>query len=260
MQMTLRTSRSEAAVDVNKSRNLLLRRLTPADRQRIGANVQEVPLAFKQTLFEQGKPVDSVYFPESGVVSVVTDLYGGESIETGTIGNEGLVGVPAVLGVGHSSSRVFCQIPGRAVRIPAAVIAVEREQGTGWFQLLLKYVNFVSAMAAQSAACNRMHAVDARMSRWLLMTHDRVDADDFPLTKEFLSHMLGVARPTVNIAGATLQKAGFINYRRGRITILDRAGLESASCECYRRIREELETSLNSHGARRASRAAKRRR
>jgi CRP-like cAMP-binding protein len=187
------------------------------------------------------------------VISVVTDLHHGETIETGTIGNEGLVGVPAVLGVEQSPSRVFCQIPGTATRVSAAIIAKERESGSRWFGVLLRYINFVNAMTAQSAACNRMHAVDARMSRWLLMTHDRVDSDVFPLTQEFLAQMLGVARPTVNIAGATLQRAGFIKYSRGRVSILDRPGLESASCECYRRIREVLEASMDgeTRGARR---------
>jgi CRP-like cAMP-binding protein len=232
-------------MELKQSRNHLLRQLTPADRERLGPKFQEQNLAFKQMLFEPGQRVDWVYFPESGVISLVTDLEDGEPIETGTIGNEGVVGLPAILGVAHSAGRVFCQIPGRALRLPAGVIAAERERGTHWFQALLKYVHFVTAMAAQSAACNRMHSVDARMSRWLLMTHDRVDSDDFPLTHEFLAQMLGVARPTVNIAGATLQKAGFIEYTRGRITVLDRAGLESASCECYRRIRQELEYSVN---------------
>jgi CRP-like cAMP-binding protein len=231
-------------MELKDSRNLLLRRLTPADRQRLGSRFEEESFAFKQTLLEPGQAVDHVYFPESGVLSVVTDLHEGETIETGTIGNEGVAGLPAVLGVGHSSSRVFCQIPGRGWRLDADAIAAERATSSAWFQVLLRYANFVTVMAAQSAACNRMHAVDARMSRWLLMTHDRVESDDFPLTQEFLAHMLGVARPTVNIAGATLQKAGFIKYSRGRITVLDREGLESASCECYGRIRQELQDSL----------------
>jgi CRP-like cAMP-binding protein len=152
-----------------------------------------------------------------------------------------------VLGVRHSSNRVICQVPGRALRIPAAAIEAERVRGGPWFSVLLRYVHFVNAMTAQTAACNRMHAVDARMSRWLLMTHDRVDADDFPMTQDFLAQMLGVARPTVNIAGATLQKAGFIKYARGRVTILDRQGLESASCECYARIQQEFESTMNGH-------------
>jgi CRP-like cAMP-binding protein len=218
------------------------------DRDRLGREFREERMDFKQTLAEQGKPVKHVYFVESGVMSMLTTLSDGEVIETGTVGNEGLVGLAAVLGVQHSASRVLCQIPGSAFRVPAEVIAAESERGTAWFRLLLRYVNFVVAMTAQGAACNRMHAVDARMSRWLLMTHDRVDGDEFPLTQEFLSQMIGAARPTVNIAGATLQKAGFIRYTRGRISVLDRQGLESAACECYFRIRDELEATLNGTG------------
>jgi CRP-like cAMP-binding protein len=152
---------------------------------------------------------------------------------------------------------VFCQIAGRARVVAARVIEDERMSATSWFGVLLRYVSFVMAMMSQTAACNRMHTVDARMSRWMLMTHDRVGRDDFPLTQEFLAIMLGVARPTVNIAGAELQRAGFIKYRRGRITILDRQGLESASCECYGRIRQELEATAN--GQPRTSRRSMRR-
>jgi CRP-like cAMP-binding protein len=231
-------------VELNKSRNQLIRSMSAADRERLAAHFVEQTAQFKQPLLEQDQPITHVYFVESGVMSVVTDMEDGETIETGTIGNEGFVGLPTVLGVSVSSSRVFCQIPGVVLRVPAAVIADELKNGTQWFRLLLRYANFVTAMTAQHAACNRMHAVESRMARWLLMTHDRVDGDDFPLTQEFLAMMLGVARPTVNIVGATLQKAGFIKYSRGRVTVLDRTGLESASCECYRRIRGQLERVL----------------
>jgi CRP-like cAMP-binding protein len=190
---------------------------------------------------------------------MVTDLDDGSTIETGTVGNEGLAGLAAVLGDGRSPGRVLMQIPGSAWRASTQAIQREREQNTEWFRLLLRYANFVTAMVAQTAACNRMHTVESRMSRWLLMTHDRVDDDDFPLTQQFLSLMLGVTRPTVNIAGATLQRAGFINYTRGRIAIVDREGLESASCECYERIRNELELALNGEEPRRARRTASRR-
>lgn len=232
-------------IDLKHSRNLLIQRMTDEDRKRLGSHFTEVRLDFKQTLLEQDRPIESVYFVESGVMSMVTDLADGQTIETGTVGNEGLVGLPVLLGVLHPPGRVFCQIAGRGLRLPAEMIAAEAAQGTAWFRLLLRYVNFVTAMTAQTAACNRLHPVEARASRWLLMTHDRVDGDSFALTQEFLSVMLGVARPTVNIVGATLQKAGFIRYTRGSITVLDRTGLESAACECYGRIREELARMLN---------------
>jgi CRP-like cAMP-binding protein len=232
-------------MNLKDSHNLLIQRMSDADRQRLAPHFTDEQLAFKQQLLEQDKPVRYVYFVESGLMSMVTDLADGETIETGTIGYEGLVGLPAVLGVLRAPGRVFCQIPGRALRVAADVIAAEAEDGTTWFRLLLRYANFVTAMAAQQAACNRMHAVDARMSRWLLMTHDAVGGDEIPMTQEFLGYMLGVARPTVNIAGATLQAAGFIRFTRGRISILDRAGLESAACECYARMRVELEKTLD---------------
>jgi CRP-like cAMP-binding protein len=231
-------------MDFDRARNLLLAQLLPEDRQRLAPHFQPVPLAYKQPLYEQRQRVDHVYFPESGVLSIVTDLEDGEVIETGTVGYEGFVGLPAVLGVDRAADRSFCQIPGFGWRVATAVIAEERRQSTEWFLLLLRFANFFAAMAAQSAACNRTHAVDARMSRWLLMTHDRVDSDEFPLTQEFLSAMVGVPRPTINIVGATLQKAGFIRYSRGRITITDRRGLETAACDCYNRIRRELEDTI----------------
>lgn len=237
-------------MSLENARNLLIQAMSSDDRDRLGQEFREERMDFKQTLAEQGKPVKHIYFVESGVMSLLTDLSDGEVIETGTVGKEGLVGLSAVLGVPHAAHRVICQIPGSAFRVPAEVITAESERGTPWFRLLLRYANFVVAMAAQGAACNRMHGVDARMSRWLLMTHDRVDGDDFPLTQEFLGQMIGAARPTVNIAGATLQKAGFIRYTRGRITVLDRAGLESAACECYFRIRDELVITLNGAVAR----------
>jgi CRP-like cAMP-binding protein len=226
------------------SRNLLLAQLTPDDHRRLSPHFEYLSMAYKQGVFEQRGPVDHVYFPESGVLSLVTDLDNGQTIETGTIGYEGFVGLPAVLGVERASGRAFCQVPGEAWRVRTEVIAEERRRSTSWFLVLLRYANFVATMAAQSAACNRTHAIDARMSRWLLMTHDRVDSDEFPLTQEFLSHMIGAPRSTVNIAGATLQKAGFIKYSRGRITVTDRRGLETASCECYGQIRQELEDTI----------------
>jgi CRP-like cAMP-binding protein len=245
-------------VDLKSSRNLLIQRMSNEDRERLGSHFTEEPLEFKQTLIEQDKPIKYVYFIESGVMSMVTDLLEGETIETGTVGNEGLVGLSAVLGVVHPPGRVFAQIPGRGLRVSAEIVTAEGDESTAWFRVLLRYANFVTATNAQTAACNRMHAVEARASRWLLMTHDRVEGDDFPLTQEFLALMLGVARPTVNIVGATLQKAGFIRYTRGRITVVDRAGLESASCECYGRIREELEKMLNPDHMRTAPRAERR--
>ena len=201
-------------------------------------------LRFKEELYTQGGAIEYVYFPEGSVISVVNHLGEGGSIETSTIGNEGMVGLSAVLGMGTAPSHVFCQIPGRAIRLSARCALEERRRGGQLAELLLRFAHVTIAMLTQSVACNRAHSVEERMCRWLLMTHDRAGADEFPLTQEYLGQMLGVRRPTVNLAGTALQRAGLIRYSRGRIRIVDRSGLEDASCECYARVRDEFARAL----------------
>jgi CRP-like cAMP-binding protein len=238
-----------------KHPNLLLRRLSSSDLAVLEPDLEPAPLSFKQTLHEQGNAIKHVYFVTSGVVSVVTLLTEHEEIvETGTIGREGFVGVSALLGAKVAAARALCQVPGDSVRMEIeafhdAVDRIDRLRG-----LLMLYTHALLAMTAQSAGCIGVHPVEARMARWLLMTHDRVDGSEFPLTQEFLSQMLGVHRPAVNVAGQALQKAGLIAYMRGRVKILDRAGLEAASCECYEHVRREFVRTLG--GEVRATRSA----
>jgi CRP-like cAMP-binding protein len=227
-----------------ETRNQILMRLPHDEYIRLRAQLDEVSLHLKQQVYEQGEPIEYVVFPESGVISLVKVLHDGNIVETGTIGNEGMVGLPAVFGVRRAVLRAFCQIPGRALRIRADAVLAERRRGGQFGELLLRYANATLAMLAQGVACNRAHSLEERMCRWLLMTHDRVDADSFPLTQEFLAQMLGVRRPTVNVAGTSLQRAGLIRYSRGRITVVDRKGLEEASCECYAQVRDEIARSL----------------
>ncbi|HUQ87028.1 MAG TPA: Crp/Fnr family transcriptional regulator [Vicinamibacterales bacterium] len=227
-----------------KTDNLVLARLPRAERARLQPHMKLVDLHFKEGIHEQGKPIDFVYFPIRGLVSVVTDLRDGGTIETGTIGREGLVGVSAVLGPSPSPGRAFVQVPGAGYRLPASKLLDHLKQGGELQTLALKVANAQMATVAQTAACNRAHTLEERMARWLLLTRDRMDDDEFPLTQEFLSHMLGVRRPTVSLGGATLQKAGLIRYSRGHITIVDRKGLEQVSCECYSAIRDRYEKSL----------------
>jgi CRP-like cAMP-binding protein len=226
------------------SRNEILRRLDRADYERLRPHLQQVSLTVKQLVYEKGRKIDYVWFPESGVISIVKVLSDGTVVETGTIGNEGLVGLSAIFGVGTSSSRAFGQIPGRAIRLSADVALGERRRGGLFGELVLRFANATVATLAQSVACNRAHSVEERMCRWLLMTHDRVGADRFPLTQEFMAQMLGVRRPTVNLAGTALQRAGLIRYTRGKITIIDREALEQASCECYSQMRTEFARSF----------------
>jgi CRP-like cAMP-binding protein len=227
-----------------KSRNEILRRLGQEDYERLRPQLQEVSLSVKQLIYEQSRKIDYVYFPESGILSVVKVLEDGTIIETNTVGNEGLVGLPAVFGIDTSPSRVFCQVPGQALRLRADIVLTERRRGGPFAELLLRFAHASLVTLAQNVACNCSHSLEERMSRWLLMTHDRVGGDHFPLTQEFLAKMLGVRRPTVNLASTALQRAGLIRYTRGKITVVDRHGLEEASCECYSQMRSEIARAL----------------
>src|SRR5438105_1530929 len=226
------------------SRNQILMRLNRDDYDRLRPHLDEVSLSFKQAIYEPRRRINYVYFPENGVISVLTQLEDGSAIETGTVGNEGMVGLSAVFDINTTSCRAFCQVPGQAIRLKAEIVLAERQRGGPFAELLMRFANATIAMLAQSVACNRAHALEERMCRWLLMTHDRVGADSFPLTQESLAKMLGVRRPTANLAGTSLQRAGLIRNTRGRITIINRKGLEEASCECYFQIRDEFARSL----------------
>jgi len=181
-----------------------------------------------------------VYFLETAVVSLVTLLAAGDMIETASVGNEGMVGLPVFLGMDSAPGRAFCVIAGHAYKLSRAVVLIERRQDGRLADLLFRYTNAMLAILARAAACNRVHTVEERMSRWLLMTHDRIEGDEFQITQQFLAQMLGVHRPAVNIAGASLQSAGFIRYSRGHITVVDRNGLAEAACDCYESIKKEF--------------------
>lgn len=234
--------------DAMNTRNQILAKLGRDEFERLRPELEEVSLRFKQKLYEQDEPIEWVYFPESGVISLVKILDEGGPIETGTIGNEGMAGLSVFLGLELAPVRAVCQVPGRARRLKAEVLVAERERCGRLPDLLLRYIGAIVAMLTQSVACNRVHPVKERLCRWLLMTHDRVGADEFPLTQEFLAQMLGVRRPTVNIAGTALQRARLIRYSRGKITIVDRNGLEDASCECYAEIRRQFARALGGPG------------
>lgn len=227
-----------------ETRNQILSRLHNSELERLAPEFTDVQLTFKQTLYEPGDQPQVAYFVEQGVISLITVVNTEEAVETGTVGNEGMVGLTAFLGTSRAQDQAICQVAGSAKRVSADVLSGERKRGGQLADLLLRYTSAMLKMLAQTAACNRLHPVEERMSRWLLMTLDRVGRPDFPLTQEFLATMLGVRRPTVNIAGATLQKAGLVRYTRGKVTVLDRAGLEAASCECYAQIRDEFALAL----------------
>ena len=224
--------------------NRLLAALPAADAEWLAPHLERVMLVIGQVLAEPGEPFEHVYFPETAVVSVVNRMADGAAVEVGTIGNEGMAGLAAYLDAEASESQTFCQLPGAALRVPAAVVT-EAAARRGVRRLLNRYAQAYLTLVAQGAACNRLHHIEARCARWLLTTHDRVGgADAFPLKQEFLAVMLGVRRPGVTVAAGALQDAGLIRYRRGGVRVLDRAGLEAASCECYGIVRRHFDRLL----------------
>jgi len=204
-----------------------------------------VPLKVREPIYEPDERIDHVYFPIDCVISVVTRMKDGHQIEIGTIGREGVSAIPLLLGAKSSVNESYCQVPGKAIKLDAKSFR-SLTPNTKFKKLLDRYVQAYVNMLGQLAACNRLHGVYERCARWLLMTQDRVDKAEIRLTHEYLAMMLGTDRSGVSTAAATLQNAGFIRYARGVITVLDRPGLEDASCECYDVAREQFGGLLKS--------------
>ena len=202
--------------------------------------LEPYPLRTRETLEEAGDAPDYVYFPSSGIISVLTVLENGMMIEFATIGREGTTGVPIFLGTGTSNMALISQLPGEALRMRSEDFLREVDRNPGLAAIVKRYSGMMLALVAQSAACNRAHHVDERCARWLLMTHDQAGEAAFPITQEFLAQMLGVSRPSVALSAGALQRAGLIRYHRGEMTIEDRIGLEKAACECYAVAREQF--------------------
>ena len=190
-------------------------------------------LGYRKSLYEANTQIGFVWFIETGVGSLVNVMENGDAAEVGTIGNEGIVGLPLLLGDNRAPTSVYVQVPGVGLRMKAALFAREMAGSSSMRKVMQHYAHAFFNQVAQSAACNQFHSLRQRCCRWLLMTHDRMQADEFLLTQEFLAMMLGVQRTGVSSVAGTLQREGMIRYRRGNVTILDRAGLERKSCECY---------------------------
>jgi CRP-like cAMP-binding protein len=216
--------------------NLLLRKLDTEDYDSLMAKAKVVVLKLHKQLYGQDKRIDYVYFPLTCMVSLLVSSDGQPKMELATVGKEGVVGAAEVLQAQGAMGLNLIQIPGTAVRITAGDFLSEINSHPRMEKVLNRHHYALIRQILHGAACNLLHSMEERCARWLLMTHDRAGKDTFPLTQEFLSHMLGVRRTTVNVATGMLKKAGFIRYVRGKLTIVDRAGLESASCECYQSI------------------------
>lgn len=225
--------------------NILLDSLPGDERARIVSSATMVELGRGKVLHEQGEPQRTVYFPLSGVASLVTLTSTGTTVELATAGREGMVGVSLALGTDRwHNNQTIVQVPGTGLELPAEAFLEQFEASPDLARYVYRYVQALLVQIAQSVACNRMHQTEQRAARWLLQTHDRVGDDDLQLTHEFLAAMLGVRRASVTVAAKGLRDQGLVDYRRGKVRILDRAGLEAASCECYKVVREEFERLL----------------
>ena len=221
--------------------NHLLEALSADVRRSVGAALERVHVPLKTLIYEAGGPIGHVYFPIDAVISVVTVMRDGTEIEVITVGREGLTGAQALLDGAIASQLTYCQVAGDAYRVPFAQFTELCARFEPLRALAQRYLSAQLDVMAQSIACNRLHYVNERCARWLLMTHDRVGRSDFPLTHEVLATMLGVRRAGVSIAAAALQQNGSIRYTRGRFSVVDRGSLQLAACECYGAINQAFE-------------------
>lgn len=223
------------------SENRLLAALPDDVYQRLLPDLKVVSLSLHQSLYEAGEPIEYLYFPHKSVVSLVSTMQDGATIEISLVGREGMVGMPAILNSVSRTHHAFVQLADGATRIRTEMLKQEFDRGGALQNLLLRYVFASFTQAAQVAACNRFHRVEERLARWLLSVSDCVGAENFLLTQEFIADMLGTRRSGVTVAAGILQQAGIIRYTRGKINILDRLALESTACECYQVIKDEYE-------------------
>lgn len=214
-------------------RNHILTVLPPEELQAITPHLERVPLTRRMVAYDPLQPISHAWFVETGVISVLSIMRDRTAIETATIGCEGVIGLPIFQGVDAVAEQAFVQVPGEAYRMPAAIFRDLSRRLPTLSRVLNRYAVCFFTLAAQSSGCNRVHTMEQRLARWLLMVDDRMPDDVFELTQDFLSQMLGVRRATVSETASQLQQAGLISYTRGRVTVLDRPGLERAACECY---------------------------
>jgi len=217
--------------------NRVLASIPPREYKRLKADLEPVELKFDDVLFEPGKAIKHVYFPVNCLISLLTAVDKRRSLEVGMVGSEGMAGMPFILGMGVSGVRGIVQGGGNALRMASGPFRIEFERNRSLQEALFRYTYALMTQISQTAACNRFHEAEPRLCRWLLMTRDRVGADEFPLPREFLAHMLGLRREGVTKAASALKRRNLISYTRGQIQILDVRGLKKASCSCYQTVK-----------------------
>ena len=221
--------------------NQLLAAMPAAEWQRLASEIEEVDLVLGQALYEPGVTLSYAYFPVTAIVSLLYVLENGSSAEIAVVGNEGLIGISLFMGGESTPSRAVVQSAGKGYRLPAQALKDEFNRGGVVLHLLLRYTQALITQMSQTAVCNRHHSLDQQLCRWLLLSLDRLEGSELVMTQELISNMLGVRREGVTEAALQLQAAGLIRYSRGRISVLDRPGIEKRSCECYRVVKKEYD-------------------
>jgi len=225
--------------------NKILSALPHEEFERLRPKLREVSFKIGKIIFRPEERIESVYFVDQGIISWLATLEDGNTVEAGVIGSEGLGGVSVLLGAESTPNQALAQSNVNASRIAASDLLSEFRRNGKLNELILRFVHTMFTQVAQTAACNRLHTLDQRLARWLLMTDDRTDGSKLPLTQDFLSRMLGVRRAGVSVAANSLRQQGLIDYHRGDISIVDRAGIEAVSCECYEIVKREYDEHLN---------------
>lgn len=220
-----------------QSANRVLASIPPKAYKRLQAQLEPTHLAFGQVLYEPQKPIKFVYFPVDCLISLLTAVDKRRTLEVGMVGNEGMAGMPFILGIGISGVCALVQGQGTALRMASAPFRIEFDRNPNLQDALYRYTYALMAQISQTAACNRFHETEQRLARWLLMTRDRVGSDEFLLTHQFLAHMLGLRREGVTEAASALKSRNIINYSRGKVRILDVRGLKASSCSCYQIVK-----------------------
>jgi CRP-like cAMP-binding protein len=224
--------------------NFLLSILPDEDYRALLPHLELIETPLHMVLFERGKPMRFAYFPVTGQHSILAPMKDGGMVEVGTVGFEGLTAVDLLTGGQVASESTVCEVPGDALRMPAAAFREQLETNKSLLRVCLRYFQAYLAQVSQSVACNALHSIDRRFARWVLMGHNRARGKPYQLTHEYLASMLGVHRPSVSVTAKTFQDAGLLQYKRGVITVLDQEGLEREACECYHVVKEQFERFL----------------
>lgn len=226
------------------TKNLILQSLPKEDYERLLPDLESVELPLGQILYRAEEPIEYVYFPNNAMVSVIANTYEGQCAEVGVIGREGMTGMESLMGANYTLNENLVQHADGALRININAIKREFERGGALHDSLLNFTRLLMIQISQTALCNRLHTIEERLSRWLLLCHDRAETNKLQLTQEFLAIMLGTNRATVTISAIALQSAGFIKYSRGKITITDLEGLKNFTCQCYQIVKNEYDREI----------------